>query len=100
VTKYSLLKFEKNLNFSANLGFFSLGATPQHVHLSFLYTFHACSSHIYQHTTNIRPIAIYPTHEHIDNICLGSIYLLEDLLLLELKFCRLRKNVELLSKIH
>jgi hypothetical protein len=50
-----------------------MGATSQHVHLSFLYTFHASSSHIYQHTTKIKPILLFPVnliHEYIDKYML------------------------------
>jgi hypothetical protein len=52
-----------------------MGATSQHVHLSFLYTFHASSSHIYQHTKKIKPILLYPVnliHEYIDKYMLLS----------------------------
>jgi hypothetical protein len=50
-----------------------MGATSQHVHLSFLYTFHAYSIHIYQHTTKIMPILLFPVnliHEFIDKYML------------------------------
>ncbi len=50
-----------------------MGATSQHVHLSFVYTFHAYSSHIYQHTTKIKPILLFPMdlkHEYIDKCML------------------------------
>jgi hypothetical protein len=57
-----------NLNFSANFGIFKLRASKQHVHLSFLYTFQAYISHIYQHATKIKPILLFPInfiHEYI-----------------------------------
>jgi hypothetical protein len=52
-----------------------MGATSQHVHLSFLYTFHAYSSQICQHTTKIKPILLFPInliHEYMDKYMLLS----------------------------
>ncbi len=77
VTEYYLIKFDINLNFSVNLGNFQLGATKQHVYLSFLYTFHAYSSHIYQYTTKIEPILLFSInfiHKYMDkHMFLGQV---------------------------
>jgi hypothetical protein len=54
-----------------------MGATSQQVHLSLLYTFHAYSRHIYQHTTKIKPNLLFPInliHEFIDTyVLLGQV---------------------------
>ncbi len=50
-----------------------MGATSQHVHLSFLYTFYAYSSHINQHTTKIKPNLLFPItliHDYLDKYML------------------------------
>jgi hypothetical protein len=77
-----------------------MGATSQHAHLSFLYTFHAYSSHIYQHTTKIKPILLFPInliHVYIDKyMLLGEVIYLKSFVT-RIKFYNLRKYGKQLS---